>query len=737
MNSLQRISQVIVLLLSFSFISTNTLAQSTKTLEEIIITSQKKEESLLDSAIDVSVFSGEDLQKYAVSDMSGVALVTPGLTFQNTGVWAQIYLRGVGTRVSQAGLDTGVAVYVDDRYVGRQSGVMFDMADVSRIEVLKGPQGVLFGRNSTGGAIRVISNPVSDVVEGNFTVGLGDYDYKHMSGTLNVPVTDSFALRASVQTRERDGFKENIIPGGYDYDDLDSTLARIRAKWDVSDTTSLEFSHLFASIKDLANMGAVSADSGNARGIVLGGITTTKRDEIASSSTGPDLNPEGPKHYMFSTGLRLDTSINDINVVAYVNDSRNDERRWGDYDGNSFNDIEVAMTENKSEETGAGLEISSDNGGPLSWIVGLNYFDQEVNYDFDLRIGAIGGGNVPASTGWGTYNLDTYGIFASFDYEMSDKWTLTVGGRYTNEEKDVHWRASSYPEYAQNERLTLAAALLPNKAAEEWSSFDPKVTLTYNLENNGIIYATYATGFKSGGYNAPTRQGGEVLEPEEIMMIELGYKADLTDTLRITSSFFMYDYEDLQVTRAAVGTGTVTTENATDSEVMGADFDLTWLVSDSFTLRFGGEILDAEYEDFETGSRVANTILTGDPDAVGYGLRFFNAKGHSLLRAADSSFFLAANYESGPISVNLNYSWTDEYYFDFVLDPASDSLRQKSHGILNARTTYSGASGWSMSLWGKNLTDEVYLNDSVIAGTNQRINYAHPRTWGVDLSYEF
>ena len=112
-------------------------------LEEVIITSQKKQESLLDAAIDVSVFSGEDLEKYAVTDMSGVALVTPGLTFQNTGVWAQIYLRGVGTRVSQAGLDTGVAVYVDDRYVGRQSGVMFGMTDVNRIEVLKGPQGVL------------------------------------------------------------------------------------------------------------------------------------------------------------------------------------------------------------------------------------------------------------------------------------------------------------------------------------------------------------------------------------------------------------------------------------------------------------------------------------------------------------------------------------------------------------------------------------------------------------------
>ena len=220
-------------------------------------------------------------------------------------------------------------------------------------------------------------------------------------------------------------------------------------------------------------------------------------------------------------------------------------------------------------------------------------------------------------------------------------------------------------------------------------------------------------------------------------MIEFGYKADLTNNLRLTSSVFFYDYTGLQVTRAAKGTGTVTTENAADSSVKGIDFDFTWAATDNLTVRFGGEFLDAEYEDYETGGRVANTILTGDPTAIGYGLEFFNAEGHPLLRAADMSFFIAGNYESGPVSVNLNYSWTDEYYFDFVLNPASDSLIQPSHGILNGRVTYAVNDDLSISLWGKNMTDEIYLNDSVMAATNQRINYAHPRTWGADISYRF
>ena len=736
-DNFQLLRHAAFILVSIGVLSSNTLAQSSKTLEEIIITAQKKEESLLDSAIDVSVFSGADLENYAINDVSGVALSTPGLTFQNTGSWAQIYLRGVGSRITQAGLDPGVAVYVDDRYVARGTGVMFGMADVNRIEVLKGPQGVLFGRNSTGGAIRIISNEVSDELEGNITMSLGDYDYKKMAGTLNLPIADNFAIRATFQSQDREAFKKNIVPGGYDYDDLDQTVARIRAKWTISDNTSLEISHLLATQHDMSNAGAVSADSGNSRGLALGGITTTRRDQIASSTTAVELNPDGPKHYMDSTGIRLETLLAGHSVVLYATDSMNDERRFGDYDATSFNDIEVAMQENYSDETGAGLEITSNNDGPLNWIAGINYFDQTVDYDFDLRIGAIGGGNVPASTAWSHYNLETYGIFASVDYEFSDRMTLTVGGRYTKEEKDVLTRCSQFPGLAQNQRICLGAAAKPFFLAEDYTSFDPKVTLTYNLENNGIVYATFATGFKSGGFNQPANRGSVPLRPEEIEMIELGYKTELSDNLRLTSAFFIYDYTDLQVTRAASGGGTVTTENATDSDVMGLDFDLTWLASDNLVVRLGAEFLDTEYTDYPTAARVANTILQDNPDAIGYGYLYFNAEGESLLRAADLSWFMALDYQSGPMSMNVNYSWTDEYELDFVQHPASDSLRQKAHGILNARATFNAGNGMSIAVWGKNIADEVYLNDSVIGGTNQRINYAHPRTWGVDLQYEF
>ncbi len=727
--SLQLLRLPALFMLSLCVLSSNTLAQSSTTLEEVIVTAQKKEESIQDAAIDISVLSDDDILNYGIMDISGVALSTPGITFQNTGVWAQVYLRGVGTRVSQAGLDTGVATYLDDRYVGRQSGIMYSMTDVERIEVLKGPQGVLYGRNSTGGAIRVITKEVSDDFEGKVMMGLGDYGFKQGNATLNMPISNDFGIRASIQTRERDAFKENIVPGGRDYDDLDSIIARVKARWKLSDDTTLKISHMFASSHDLSHQGAVSADVGNNAGVVLGGITTSDRDKIASSGTAMEVTGE-PKSYLDTSSVRLETTLGQYDLAAYLSYSENDERKWGDYDATSLDTVDVVNASNQSEELSGGFELTSDNDGPLSWVIGMNYFEMEVQFDYDLRLFA-NFGNRPNSQGLVTYNLDSYGLFGSVDYELSDKWTLSLGGRYSSEEKDVYLVVSPVPG-----RATLAGFLLPHSDSEKWSEFNPKATLTYNMEN-GIIYATYSSGFKSGGFNYPHRPGGTPLDPEEIDMIEIGYKADISDTMRFSSTLFMYDYKGLQITRAANASGAVTTENATDSDIWGVDFDFAWAASDNLVLKFSGEYLDTEYKDFDTGGRVPNTVLTGNPNAVGYGYDLFNAEGLPLLRSPELSWTMAAQYDSGPMSFNLSYAWKDEYYFDFVRVPEADSLRQDAHGVMNARATYAAPNGMSISVWGKNISDEDYLTDSVIGNNNQRINYAHPRTYGVDLTYEF
>ncbi len=726
----------ITLSLLFNFWSSTAQAEAetqARGIEEVVVTAQKREQSLMDAAIDVTAFSGIQLREAGIDDVFGMAKAIPGLTIQNTGANPQIFMRGVGTRITGTGLDSAVAVYVDDRFVTRQTGQVFDIYDVERVEVLKGPQGVLFGRNSTGGAIRIITAEVSDELEGELNFGYGTEEYQMASGFVNVPVTDNFGIRISAQSRQRDAFKENIFEGGADFDDLDAQSVRVKARWDVSDNSTLKFSYDRSKATDLSSSGAVSLDRGNPRGVALGGITTSERDKIASS-LGTDPFYGSPKIESDSFQLRFETSLSDsLDLVAYLHYADFRSAKPGDYDGTSFQDIEVESAFFDASDVGFGIELSSNSDGPLSWVVGANAFEGDAESDFDLRVGPAGGGKLRLSTGYGFYDNTAYGVFGSFDYDLNERWTLTVGGRYTYEDKENSLATS----------LIAVATVSPVPASdgESWNEFTPKVTLTYNLDN-GIIYGTFASGFKSGGYNHPLRVGA-VIQPETIDMIEVGYKADLSDSVRLTSAFFAYSYDDLQVTKAASGGGTVTTENATDSDIMGLDVDLTWAATEKLTLRFNAEYLDTEYKDYETAGRAPNTVLTGDPAAIGYGFVFFNAEGQEMLRAPELAAYLSMQYDSpidvggreGSLSLNMNYAWKDDYLFDFEVDPLVD-VTQDAHGILNARATLT-IDKVSLSVWGKNLTDEVYFFDKVVAGTNNRGNYGHPRTYGVDFAYRF
>lgn len=722
------------LLLSFSSSTTQAeTATQAGVIEEVVVTAQKREQSLMDAAIDVTAFSGEQLTEAGIDDIFGIAKAVPGVTIQNTGAQIQIFMRGVGTRITGTGLDSGVAVYVDDRFVTRQTGQVFDIYDVERVEVLKGPQGVLFGRNATGGAIRIITKEVSDELEGELSLGYGSDSFQMARGFVNVPVTDNFGIRVSAQTRQRDAFKENIIPGADDFDDLDAQSIRVKARWDVSDDSTLKFSYDRSKATDLSNSGAVSLDRGNSRGISFGGITTTDRDKIASSM-GTDPAYGSPKIESDSFQLRFETSLSDsLDLAAFLNYLDFRSAKPGDYDGTSFQDVEVESAFFDASDIGFGFDLSSNSDGPLSWVVGANFFEGDAESDFDLRVGPAGGGSVKLSVGFAEYKNTSYGVFGSLDYDFNERWTLTVGGRYSDEDKENDLSTSSI--------AVATVSPVPASDSESWNEFTPKVTLTYNLDN-GIVYGTFASGFKSGGFNHPLRVG-TVIDPETIDMIELGYKADLTDSLRITSSLFVYSYKDLQVTKAASESATVSTENATDSDIRGLDVDLTWAANEKLTFRINAEYLDTEYKDYDTAGRAPNTVLTGDPAAVGYGFVFFNAKGQEMLRSPELAVYAAVQYDSpisiggreGNLSLNMNYAWKDDYIFDFEVDPLID-VTQDAHGILNARATLT-IDKVSLSVWGKNMTDEKYFFDKVVAATNNRGNYGHPRTYGVDFAYRF
>lgn len=699
-------------------------------IEEVIVTAQKREESLQSVPMAVSAFTGEGLTDLGVTATQQLQAVTPGLVFSRTGPGAQPFLRGIGTRLAQNGMEPSVALYIDDRYEPLFQTMMFELADVERIEVIKGPQGTLYGRNATAGAIRVITRDVSDTFEGQVTASAGNYDAYGLSGTLNVPLTSTLGTRLTAMVKKRDGFAENLIPGTRsEIDDLDAIAARGKLRWQATDNLTANLTVGYVRRKDAAGLDQVDLSPPElSTGIVRGGITGD-RDHVATL-----LSPIFDLR-QFTTDLRFDVSLGDLDFVSITTYADGETFTVIDADGTSARVFDAPGARSLSDNYSQEFQLLS-SAGNWNWIVGAYYFSGKLATDGLIDIGTP----VPFSTGNQRTKAEAYALFGQATWAINDRWDLTLGGRWSYEEKEVTIRPSTMTSGA-------AFALVPFDDKADWDSFTPKLTLQRNFDD-AMIYLTYSRGFKSGGYNYPARSPagvGGALDPEILDMIELGSKSDFLDgRLRANAALYFYDYQDLQVTRAGGNTtgGTVlaVTENAANARVYGLDVDVTWLAAEHFTVTVGFNLSDSEYQDYDATARVFSSVVTGTPVP---GIRdvFFDADGHSLLRSPDWSGFVGLKYDvqlgsAGRMPISLNYSHKDEYDFDFIAHPLSERLRQKSYGLLSARIGYvTNDDRWQVGVWGDNLTDKVYFDDLVGAGSGIRGSYGAPRTYGIDFTY--
>jgi len=709
-------------------------------LEEVVVTAQKRSESLQDVPVTLQAFSNEALTDFGITNTQDLQNITPGLVINNTGTQGQIYLRGVGTRFAFSGIEPSVATYIDDRYVSRPSSSIFEFADVERIEVLKGPQGILYGRNATGGAIRVVTLDVVDELEGSVTGTYGNYDQMGLSGTVNVPITDDFGMRLSTLIKKRDGYVDNLDKRGHsDYNDEDSQSYRAKLRWDITDAVTSRLTVDYSNVNDYNGLAVTNVSPpGLNIGEALGGFSGNDSDNMASAINNPTDTDE------YSAQLRFDVELENLDFVSVTTYWDYDSDSSVDADGTSLIGQDVTHIYQKSHSYSQEFQLISDTDSDWSWILGAYYLD-ETNEQFelvadlqDLRGFAISLGNQ------GT-DVTAYAAFGQLSYNFNEQWALTVGARYSYEEKKV--------EVSKPSPLALVStAPWPYKDDADWDEVTPKVSLEYSFDY-GMAYLTYSAGFKSGGYNyaasiqLPGIGTTPVLEPEKLDMYELGWKTELfDDTLRLNGAIYYYDYTDLQVLRGTTDptTGTTQTylENASDASVLGLDLDATWAATDNLTLSGGLNILDTEYKDFQTSAYAYNATLTGDPAAPGMTQIPFDADGEDLLRASDYSAFVSARYEfqagNARMPLVVTYSYKDDYNYDFVADPLTDNLVQEGYGLLNARLSYIAPSeNWSLALWGKNLTDEEYFNDIVPNTVGVRATYGAPLTYGVDVNFTF
>lgn len=721
-------------------------------LEEVVVTAQKRAESLQDVPVAVSAFQSNQLENFGIDDTQSLQMVTPSLVFNNRGPVAQPFIRGIGTTLSLLGLEPSVATYVDDQYYPRPMGSIMELPDLERVEVLKGPQGTLYGRNATGGAIRIVTKDPGDELAGSVQLSVGDYDYFKVSAYAEGALSDNLRANFSVLSAQRDGFGEQQEAGLDDLDDMDVQTYRTKFVWDASDSVTVKLALDYSKREDTAGSETIDVTSdktiigqvlpfsiGNSFAEALGGPNppapignvqpTGKAQDDVRSSVDDDN-----EQTMFNAQLRFDVDLDGMvfSSMTTYQDAES-ETNTADFDASSLILSDISDLE-ENDAFSQEFQLLSDTDGDLSWMVGTFYFESDGEYQltFDARDLVVAGFQTLVSP-QSRLDVTAWAAFGQATYNFNDSWALTAGGRYSSEEKEIE---------ADSPTGDI-------KDKDDWSEFTPKVVLEYN-NDIGMAYLSYSRGFKSGGFSYPyvTDFSDSSVDSEVLDMWELGVKADLVDnTLRLNGALYFYDYEDLQVNRNAglvPGVGIVIpVENAGGAEILGLEMDLTWVATDSLTITAGFNAMESEYTEYLATPSVYNTAAL--PGPVVFAVPY-DAKGDDMIRAPDFAAYISANYEfrlaSGAyMPLNITYSHKGDYNFDLVPGDASnriDEYESQSYELLNARLGFNSANeDWSVAVWGKNLTDEEYYDEVVAFATAVRATVGAPRTYGVDFTYNF
>ncbi len=690
-------------------------------LEEVIITAQKRSESLQDVPIAVTALTGEDMSAANVDGQMSLPMVTPTLSFKRTSTFASPFLRGVGTEFANAGLESSVSVYLDDSYVPRVQSGLFSFTDTERVEVLKGPQGTLYGRNATGGAIRVITKDPVQEFEGKIAATVGDEDRKIIEGVVNLPVTDSVAVRLTGKYNEADGYIDNVSPNPSldELHDFEETTITGKVLYDNGESLQVKLSADYSEIDGSVGFGFINLFDGAPQqaAAALGGCTTQEHQKICQDLGNDGQRPTpGTKTENFGGALRIDYDFDSATFSSITAYRGVDEDYAADLDSTDVLAQNIHGTPETDQFTQE-FQLTSDGNGDLSYVLGFFYLQEEAEFDafsvYGTAVEFLGGLPIGwGQAGAGQVDVTSWAPYAQVDYRFNDQWTLTLGLRYTDEEKELVFSELRVGEIGTDGQISSPAQVIEfeedKTSFEEWT---PKATLSWFATDELMVYATYANGFKSGGFNLPSFKQPEEVDPEDLQSFELGWKYE-GSTVRFNGAAFYYDYQDLQTQFVDQETGGVSVQNAADAEIIGLEADLTWAPTENWDFGAGIGYLDATYKDFIGESYVPCVELPfGDPSCalypLGLGLVTGDLSDNDLPQAPEVSGYVRASYfldvnNIGGFRFNVIASYRDDAWFE-----ASNTFDDPSRTLVNASIDWNSPSEMFFArVYANNLTDE-------------------------------
>lgn len=704
-------------------------------LEEVIVTVQRREQSLQKTAISASAFSGEDLSDALVNDLGDVQALVPNLSLtEGDSSNAVLYIRGVGQRETISFADPGVGVYLDDVYMGRAQGSFLDVLDVQRIEVLRGPQGTLYGRNTIGGALKYISKKPTDEFTASIETSVGSYNRKDIKASIGGSIiSDRLMGRLNVAKLTRDGFTENLYDGK-DLGDKNSTALRAALLWDASDSVSVNLAYDQSSAKPDSARPPILEKPG-----LLTPGTPTNDPYIANVNFADyaQLNTQG-------IAATVNWGISELLDFKSVSSYR--KMDWAfhfDVDATPLQTVDVFVDDEQQSQVSQEFLLTYSNDR-ITALGGLFYFNEkdvtsQGNYSPDVFFG-IGIYNV----GENDFNNTSSAIFGQVELAINDKLNTAFGLRYTKEEKMFNRTQNNFgdlnfdgvidvaiPNSLEDTKNALGSGISTSEIDDSntWSDISPKFSLDYSFDNDAMLFASVAKGFKSGGFFG--RSDGNSYDQEQLWAYEIGFKSKWLDNrLKFNAALFYNDYKDLQLTIFALNeTGLPTSEfqNAGKAKFYGGEIELAMIVTDALTVDFNVGYLESEFIEYKTVDR-----------ATGETLDVSDTANLPFAPTWDSKLGLNyALYLSGyTLSARTDVGYRSKTYFEVL-----GNTSQEGYTLANASLVLApNSQNWQLILSAKNLTDKAYRDfayDLTSANLSEISYYGEPRTFALTGRYNF
>lgn len=699
---------------------------TTVVIDAIVVTAQKREEDLQDIPFSVSAISGyrgDAIKNSNALAMEDIALMVPGFTMTSFNVTQpQFYIRGIGSNGTGAGEDTSVGVFVDDVYAGRAGAQWGEFLDLERVEVLRGPQGSLYGRNVAGGAINIVSKKPGPEAEGWVEATFGRFDRTDIRGAIGGPVVgDTVMGRLALGYDARDGYISNATTGSDNLREYENQIARGHLLFNATYNAQLLLSADYFN-SDAVGLAAREPEITSVP--VLGGgvipLTTPSSD-----TRTVELPLDGDSHrkyYGVSARLDIETALGAFTSITAL--------RTADYEvieDVSGYGLPILGQDETTDQLTQEIRLTS-TGNLLEWTAGVYFLAEDISRT-DLTQVSGPDPNVALFPDRAVYAQESdnrsYAVFGQATYPLFERLDLTIGGRFTVDEKDFELNASG----ESGGFRVLPEGPFAVKADDSFEEFTGKLSLAYRLTDDAMAYFTFSQGYKSGGFNGVSTTARDAVipfDPETADTFEIGLRSEWLDhRLRFNAAVFYTDSQDLQLYQVR-DTSSQLISNVASAQTRGFELEFLATPFEGLDLIFNYAYLDAEYDKF----------VSGEDDT--------DLSGNVLSRSPENSYNLAVQYkirlgEADELLLRADYTARDELF----ITPENRRLGTVgAYDLLNARVSYQTASNISVSLFGKNLMDEEYQLHTVDIDSIKRNNigasvYADPRTWGVTVGYKF